>query len=348
MRNLKIAVFCLTFAVVITTACNKTSESPVAGNGDEDYSELIEKSKAVQEHVRGFEKSMEYYRDNPGIKSISKQYVLDAINDWESTLNYNYCETYVDVNEIKDFDTIIPIPIDGELYMESADVSERYYNAILYAVQTRYYTYPAFKNQALLAVDLEPNSTYDSVNVSISIGNKSYVSHPPYDWKYGEWEGTCDGNYALESDAAQEAAKYIREYFKEAPPAGKEWCFIGIETINAKPLNTENGVLIYLNPEDDDGINNNMDYLIYYASASVSPGLTANVRCVEYYSELTFYKANYKDLTEGWINDSNGKKFYTCIYNGKNHVTYLQHELETKLGYRYIRHDIHIPPPIPD
>ena len=279
-------------------------------------------SIGMTENIQNFEKQMEYFRDNPGLKSDETKYVLQAILDWEATLNYNYCDSYIPINDAKEYDTTISLPVDAEFYMTLSDVSERYYNAILAAVQTHYYVNAPFANQKLLAVDLETTGTYNGVHITTTIGNASYISHPPYDWKFGEWGGTCDGNYFGESDAAQETAKYVRAIFYEAPPSGTYWYFTGIQTKTAEPLDEENGVLIYDNPNDND-IDNYEDYLIYYAASSVPPGLTSGVRCVENSPELNFYKQSYKTLTQGWINASGGKKYKESIYVGKDKGLYL-------------------------
>ena len=110
---------------------------------------------------------------------------------------------------------------------------------------------------------------------------------------------------------------------------------------------TREGVLIYDNPNDN-VIDNYEDYLIYYAASNVSPGLTSGVRCVENSPELSFYKQSYKNLTQGWINDSNGKKYKESIYVGKDKGLYLKHILNTKIGNRYVRADINWSLPLPD
>ncbi|MDT8392924.1 MAG: hypothetical protein RQ761_03710 [Bacteroidales bacterium] len=317
----------------VSIQCSKETNEQQFSSTDQ----LIQESEAMTAHILAFQEKLEYYRDNPSLKSSENKYVLDAINDWEATINMLYCHSYQEISEIAVFDTIIPIPLIPGDSMEMTDVSERYYNAILASVQTNYYVDAPFANQILVVVDLEPVPTYDSVLVNTWIGNTLVVSHPPDDWLYGDLEGTCGNQlYYGESDAAKQSANYVRNIFYEDPPSGNNWYFINIQTIYANPLDKdENDDFLYLNPDDGIPNDNYKDYLIFYAAQIIPPGLVDTVKCLESYPELHFYKQSYVDLTQDWIDDSNGKKFKECEYEGKNYGTCLQHELETKIGKRY-------------
>ncbi|MCF6170286.1 MAG: hypothetical protein L3J66_04825 [Bacteroidales bacterium] len=229
---LSTAIF-FTIALVVVVSCQKTADVK-----DPVVSGLDDESNIVTQHILDFKANMEYYKNNHGLRSSEKEYVLDAILDWESTLNFDYCYSYVDVSEIKIYDTIIAIPIDANDSLAMTDVSGKYYNDILVAVQTHYYVYAPFTNQKLLVVDLEPTTNYDSVVVSTWIGNDTPgMLHPEYDWKYGDYGGTCDGqHYVGISDAAKQAAIYVRFHFEETPPEGLRWYFPNPVNIYAKPL----------------------------------------------------------------------------------------------------------------
>lgn len=338
------AAVLFTLAVIVVVSCRKEKEPVLQQTG---VIELNYKSQVFIERIKKFEKKMKMYRDNPGLKSDENKYVLDAILDWEATLNYNYCYSYVQVSEVKSFDTIMPLPLIEGDSMTMVDVSDRYYNAILAAVQRHYYVKSTFTDQKLLTVDLEPADTYDSVIVTTYIGNTQYSSQPPYDWIFGEMEGTCDGYHYGESDAAKQCAIYVRNAFYEEPPDGHHWFFPNPITIHAKPLDEDsNGNLLYENPNDDSE-DNYLDYLIYYASENVNPpGLNDVVKCVEYSPELSFYKQSSVTLTQGWINNSGGMKFKDCQYDGFDYTDHWQHELSTTIGIRLISADlvIELPP----
>lgn len=336
MKNRRIIAAIAVYALITTTfvivqSCQKRTDMQKSVITD-----LEEESKLVVEHIQNFEKKMEMYRNNPDLKSSEKEYVLDAILNWESTLNYNYCYSYLDISEIKIYDTIIAIPKDINDSMAMTDVSGKYYNGLLVAVQTHYFVNAPFTNKKLMAVDLEPTANYDSVRISTWIGNDTPgMLHPEYDWIFGMTEGTCYNHYYIgESDAAKQAAINTRIAFYEAPPAGKRWAFPNPTNFEAKPLDMVGGEYIYINPDDDDGLNNNMDYMIYYAHQNVPPGLTAGVRCVEASPELNFYKQSYVNLTQGWL--TGNLKFKECKYTGEDNTYYLRHILKTTIGLRFV------------
>lgn len=349
-KYLKLTALVIIISTLLVTLnyCSKTKEEVITNENQTEYETLIEESKAMQEHILAFKTKMEYYRDNPGLKSNEKQYALDAIIDMESTLNLTYCYVYDTVGDIERMDTIIAIPVTQYDSIRCVDISERYFNAILDAVQEHFYINSTFTDKKLLAVDLEPVTTLDSVIVSTYIGNTQTLFFPEYDWVYGELFGTCDGqNYNGVSDAAKQSANYVRTIFYEEPPEGKRWGFTHIETSVKKPTDIVNGGYIYLNPDDDLPQDNSFDYLIYYASEEFGP-VTPEILCLEASIELAFYKQSYVNLTQALINSSGGKKFYTCNYEGKDMITVWQHELSTQIGNRLIINDIVSELPSPD
>jgi len=297
----------------------------------------------VLQNILDFKKSMEYYRDNSGLKRNEKEQTDSTVLDWESTINLTYCYSYLELSDSKVFDTTLAMPPINNDSILMTDVSDKYYNEIVYAVQAQYFQAPfADSVKKLMAVDLEKIAGGDSLHIKSLIGNTT-----AYDWKYGDNLGTCDGQHDVGiSDAAHVIADNTRNHFYEEPPAGCRWWFNNIETIDIKnPKEKDNnGNYIYRNPDDDPGFDNYEDFLIYYASSDIGP-ITDPVLCLEHYDELAFYKQSYIDLTQGWIDESGGKKFKDCKYEGlkfSNTPAKYKHRLTTFLGKRWIVCDINI------
>ncbi len=300
-----------------------------------------ETNQAMLQHIFDFKKRMEYYRKNPGLRSSEKEQTDSTVLDWESTINLTYCYSYLELSDAKIFDTILAMPPINNDSMLMSDISDKYYNEIVYAVQTQYFQAP-FPDSAkkLMVVDLEKTSGGDSLHIKTLIGNTQAMAHPPYDWMYGEKLGTCDGQHDVGvSDAAHVIADSTRSHFYEDPPAGCRWYFYAPITTIYVDDPTQ-----YANPNDPDPVNYE-DYLIYYASSAVGP-ITNDVLCLEYYDELAFYEQNYINLTQDWIDDCGGKKFKDCEYSGNHFVVngynVYKHLITTYLGNRAVVCDISI------
>jgi hypothetical protein len=311
--------------------------------------QVTENSNPVVAHILAFKEKMEYYRNNPGLKSDEKEQVDSTVLDWESTINLTYCYSYLELSDAVTYDTTLAMPpvVDDSILM--SDISAKYYNEIVYAVQAQYFQAPFDDSlKKLMVVDLEKNTAGDSLYIKSLIGNTQSFTCPPYDWKYGEELGTCDGQHFVGTkDGAIICAENTRNHFKEDPPDGYIWSFTNVDDIYVKdPAVKDNGEnYIYRNPNDDPGFDNYKDFLIYYANSSFGT-ITNNTKCLEYNDELAFYKQSYIDLTQGWIDASNGKKFKDCSYSGhdasNDTATILRHELETFIGTRILAAEITI------
>lgn len=248
----------------------------------------------------------------------------------------SFCYSYLDLSDIKSYETVIDIPLVGPDSIFMSNVADKYYNEIILTVQQDYFN-NQFSNKRLISVDLEPINGGDSLWISSLIGNNSSLLLPQYDWKYGNEAGTCDGNYYVtESDAAKELAKNVRQHFYEEPPAGYKWSFLNIETKTVKALTqNENGEYKYINENDETPLDNYKDYLIFYATSNNAPIVDSTI-CVPQYNEYQFYKQNYINITQDLCGD---KYFKDCFYEGydETDVTLgyqLIHKLQTTIGTR--------------
>jgi len=301
-----------------------------------------EANEAMLQHVLDFKQRMENYKEHPGIRSEEKEQSDATVNYWESSINLTYCHSYLELSDAAVYDTVIAMPPITQDSILMANIADKYYNEILYTVKAQYLQAP-FTNETkkLMVVDLERTTGGDSLQIKTMVGNTLSMTHPPYDWKYGEKLGTCDGQHDVGVwDAAHEIAKNTRNDFYEAPPTNCHWWFYNIQTIFV------DDPTLYPNPNDPPPANYE-DYLIYYASSALGV-ITDDVLCLEHYDELAFYKQSYINLTNDWINNSGGKKFKDCEYNGihvidNNHnIHFYKHQLTTFLGYRTIVCDISI------
>ena len=324
------------FALTLNNS-NKVLEVKDATNTDVNP----DNSKAMIAHILAFKQKMQYYKDNTGLRSDEKEQVDSTVLDWESTINLTYCYSYLELSDSRVYDTTLVLPPVSQDSMLMSDISNKYYNEIVYAVQAQYFKAPfADSVKKLMAVDLEKTTGGDSLHIKSLVGNTMAPAHPAYDWKYGNYLGTCDGQHSVGTwDAAHEIADNTRNHFYEAPPANCRWYFYGpIQTI------TVDDPTSYSNPTDPPPANYK-DYLVYYASSALGT-ITADVLCLEHYDELAFYKNNYINLTQDWINGSSGRKFKDCDYTGtqKNigNIQIYKHKLRTFLGYRGIVCDISI------
>ncbi len=337
----KLTKFTLLVSVIIALTlglqhCNKNYEATNLSNSKTISSNDNNNSDAVLAHILAFKKKMEYYKENRGLKSTEKEQVDSTVLDWESTINLTYCYSYLELSDARVYDTVIALPPISKDSMLMTDISNKYYNEIVYAVQAQYFQAPFTDSvKKLMVVDLEKTTGGNSLQIKSFIGNTLQLMHPPYDWMYGEYLGTCDGQHDVGvCDAAHIIANNTRFHFKEDPPTGCRWYFYNVQTIFV------NDPTQYPNPNDPDPANYE-DYLIYYASSAVGT-ITHDVLCLEYNDELAFYKQNYIDLTQGWINNSNGRKFKDCNYLGYHFTEpntgsdIYKHKLATYLGYRGI------------
>ena len=71
------ATILLTCSIIVMESCQKTINIKTSGQ-----TELNDESNSIIEHIKNFEKKMEFHRDNSGLKSKVKQYVMQTIIDW--------------------------------------------------------------------------------------------------------------------------------------------------------------------------------------------------------------------------------------------------------------------------
>ncbi len=336
------AAVMLVVGVVLTNGCKKDLQTDQAQQPIVD-----DASEAIVAHILEFKERMAYYRENPNVKGSEQLLQInETILDWEATINLTYCHSYLDLGEMVVFDTILDIPLVEGDSIRVAKASEKYFDNILESIQGKYFM-AEFTEKRLVSVDLEPVNGGDSLWISLVVGNPSEPSFPNYDWYWGLKKGVCETQqYFGDKDAAIVLAEDVRNHFYQAPPENCRWFFtdiIAFEDKNEPPTFNPDDEPYYF-PGTDITEDNYCDYMIYYADATVAPGLTEDVRCIEASTEKLFYKLNYIDITQEHINESpiyleGHMKVQTCTYEGveiqDSQIHILTHELTTYLGRRF-------------
>ncbi len=289
------------FLIVTMNNCRKTNEYPVDMENLTDQTALIEKSKAMQEHVLAFKTKMEYYWDNPNLKTGGELYTADsAVLEIESLLNYDFCYTDIECTQ-KTFElSEVAMPLDEIEKINDLDLMQVYYDKIIDTLQAQMGRVN-YSNMKLLLVDLEKTGTDSNgdaiVSVGALIGNEEPLNSPSSSetgWHYGFQVGNCDGSgnpFEGVWDAALELQITIHGSLWTAPPPG----FIRrFDVVYTKEI-------IYPNvPEyrtDDDVEDNYLDYDIFYATNSLSGyPITSDTRCVSSDIEIPHYINSYNSI----------------------------------------------------
>ncbi len=334
LKTFKIAVTCLVVAFVLTTSCNKTTENPDVKSGDEDYTELIEKSKAMQEHVEAFKEKMEYYRDNPGVKSGGQLYSADeAVTELESLLNYNFCYTGIECTKKTFISSEVIMPLDDIQRINDPKLMEVYYDKVIDTIQAQMGRVN-YTNMKLLMVDIEVTN-YDSegdalISIGSLIGNEDNLTIPNLDildgWIYGYKEGSClENNSSGLLDAGVVIQNNLMFANLPAPPPSMVRRFEQITTVG--PLTPTE----YRNTNDP--LDNFKDYRIFYANQSVTL-IVDSTRCLSSSNEMPYYIQQYNQIIAEKELQYN-LDFGDCIVDGFTPFIsepFIQHDFTIFLG----------------
>ncbi len=283
----------------------------------------------MQEHILAFKAKMEYYRDNPGLKTGGELYTSDsAVMEIESLINFNFCYTNIECVK-KTFElSEVTMPLDELEKINDPDLMQVYYNKIIDTIQAQMGRVN-YSNMKLLLVDLENTGTDSNGDAIVSVGaliGKEYLSVLHIDsWIYGEHEGLCGSGWYNDEDAATQLDARVTDAMLPDPPNSCRWFFTAIDH---KYINPEND---QLNPTP----NNYRDYKIYYASDDVAQ-ITETTKCLSG-SDMNFYKAYYIDYAQDFEVES-GKKFYYCALSGNAYPLpyHIQHDYTIYVGYRFL------------
>lgn len=310
------------------TSCQKQQETSNLQNLIED------KSIEVTEHILAFKAKMEYYRNNPDLKTGGKLYTADsAILELESLLNYNFCYTDIQCNK-KTFETSeVTMPLDELEKINDPDLMQVYYDKVIYTIQAQMGRVD-YENMKLLLVDLEVTGTDSNGDAIVSVGaliGNNVAVNPKNEvgWWYGYLGGTCTHVHQGELDAALILEGDLQFAHIPAPPPG----YIRRYTI----IHTE-GPLIPNHPNyriENDPLDNYMDYRVYYATNAVNPPISDDTKCISDDIEMPFYLGQYDDFIDEFEIQYQ-LEFVDCILEGlagnANGEDFIQHNYTVYLG----------------
>ena len=324
------AVFVLLSLLTILPSCNKPSELQ---NPHENTP--IEDQDAARNSILEFKQNLEYFRDNPGLKSDETFPADSAMLDIEALLNFNFCYTNIDADK-KVFKTCqVIMPLDVNERISYTELVYLYYNIIIDSIQAQM-TELNYPNMKLLLVDLERSGTNNHgdaiLKVGALIGNEQNNVLHDGSWWYGKNHGTCSGMYAPQ-DAATQLDLHVTNAMLPNPPNGCRWYF---RTIYAKTFDPKQDTL-------DDTPDNFIDWKIFYASSEYGE-IDYDVKCLSQY-EMSTYKGYYITYAQDYETQT-GKKFCYCVIVGEemndNNYNIIQHTYTVYTGFRTYECDLEV------
>ncbi len=183
--------------LLFITQCKKDQVKPV---GQTQFSQQeLDASDAKLAHILAFKEKMEYYRENPDLKSGGDEYLPeDATLELEALINLDFCYTDITCNSrtFEVSELIMPLNIYNKI--NDPGLMEVYYDHVIVKIQAQMNS-NNFDDKKLLLVDLE-HTGFDNngdaiISITSLIGNyyePTYIPQPG--WLYGELLRTCLDN----------------------------------------------------------------------------------------------------------------------------------------------------------
>lgn len=317
----------------VTIQCSKEKNEQHLSSVDQ----IIQESDAMSAHILAFKERMEFYRENPTLKSGGENYSADSATlELESLINYDFGYTDVECNSRIFIESELIMPLNVLNRINDPELMQVYYDKVIDTIQAQM-SRVSFSNRKLLLVDLE-HTGYDSngdaiIGVGSLIGNQNTLSFtPPPGWWFGFLGGTCLHTYIGVLDATIVYHDEIYGVQFPAPPPGKKYQKTHIITLD--PIIPEDHFIVPVNQRD-----NLMDSKLFYANRQYGT-ITDAERCLTNYNERPFYIGHYDqfindkeyeyslDMTEFSINAY--EEFYQTQHDR------IWHELVIHLGHVWL------------
>ncbi|MDP3461566.1 MAG: hypothetical protein Q8S18_02130 [Bacteroidales bacterium] len=258
---------------------------------------LLAESQAMTEKVLAFKQRMEYYRDNPGLKSGGLRYTADsAAQAMEELINFTYCHTDIVCNKKVVMISDLLMPLDDIYKISDPDLMEVYYNKVKDTIRAQMLR-TDFDNMKLLLVMLELDGIDANRNAIIKVrsvvGNHliSPVLTSENGYWYGELYGDCQ-NFNAGVDATTILVDDLNFLFFPSPAPG--YRLKKVPMILLPPLSAEDYWIV---PEESR--DNFQDSKIFIAK-SIYGTITDDTKCLSsdnlLYLEMEFYHDQYRDL----------------------------------------------------
>jgi len=268
-------------SVVMFNACSKQETQGLS------KVESLQKDYTIYNKLASFRTQLEFYKNNPTLKSNESVEVDSAIWLLEGAMNLTYGFPYKEYTDFEKGTAIINIEKDNDGKINYNELALKYQQVIDEAREEYYGA--TFEEKGLYVVDLEiTEETATEVTFSVEtitgcLGDNN-PSSPIFDsWWYGENEGGCEENPASLSDAALELADaYPQTELTEE-----------YTLVNPIPI-TITGGLLWLRRTNDD-LDNKLDYYIFGADELVNPPFIEDeILCItspdmgQYYIDLDY------------------------------------------------------------
>ncbi len=172
------------------------------------HSDSQVKDYTVYNELSSFREKMDFYEENPTLKSDENVDVDMAIWLLEGAMNLTYGFPYKEYTDYEKGTATINLEKDNEGKINYNELAIKYQQVIDEAREDYYSS--GFEEKGLYLVNLEiteETETEVTFTVETITGNlgEQNTSSPTFDhWWYGENEGGCEDNPAISSDAAQE------------------------------------------------------------------------------------------------------------------------------------------------
>jgi hypothetical protein len=247
-------------------------------------------------HILEFKERMEFFRNNPTLKSSGESYSADSATlELESLLNYDFCHTDIECYSRTFMESELIMPLNVLKRINDPELMQVYYDKVIDTIQAQM-SRVSYSNRKLLLVDLE-HTGYDTngdaiIGIGSLIGNQNTLTFtPPPGWWFGFLGGTCLHNYIGELDATIVYHTEIYGVQFPAPPPGKKYQKSHIMTLD--PIHPEDHFVVPVNQRD-----NLMDSKLFYANRTYGT-ITDTERCLTNYNEKPYYIGHYNQF----IND---------------------------------------------
>jgi hypothetical protein len=323
-------------ALIVTIRCSKDSNDPIV-NGSE---QMQFASDTYLEQVLSFKARMEFYRDNPDLKTGGLTYPADtATQELETLINYEFCYTDIECNTRTMEISELIMPLNIYQRINDPELMQVYYGKVIDSIQAQMERV-SFSNKRLLLVDLEFDGIDANGDAIISIrsivGNQMTLTlHQPTGWWFGNFGGTCDHNFIGERDATTEIHNEIYYFIQfPAPPPGKKYVKDNIITLDAITPDDPGNWLV--DPPYRDNYLDNKLFIADHLYGTIGDYQL----CVTDHDEMPFYIDQYNlligneeyssglDMTEFVIED------YQTVSG--NNYTKIWHEMTITLGDVYL------------
>lgn len=309
---------------------NKTS-SEIQNNFDDD---------AMTQRIIAFKNNCDYLLNYPDLKTGGSISVDSAVFYISATLNYMYAFD-VNISDIRLDTSLLNIAVyqNGTISMQNVaslleDVTD--------SVRTHYQNAP-YQNKKLIAISLDYYIDHDIyfLKVISATGNTQILGkYGDGDWIWGELLGSCDQTI-FRTDAAEVIQDKMDDLYYVGPPSGCRyyWPDPIIEQHIVGP-DFQGSYATYLNPNDPDGSNNHLDYIVFYNDDNVNP--YTNTLCFEKDDEMAFYESQYINFVDEALDINVLYKYFKCDFQGKelyfsgfDDLNVIRHELKIFVGLRY-------------